>query len=210
MVNIAPIIVAANTMTTLANTSRMRRNSGMYVRSPKQKPVKKKESPSFMKEKFEELWQEQENRLSSLEYHNVPAEHDSFSVPDYYESTSVWRYDNGKLAKKVYSSSDGDDQVTRYDDAENIIEDRDTRYVYYPNSQQKEFEYCDGIVKHFAQDGRDDTAEYIVAHKIEKIHQKLKSKGILSKDAEPSKPVTKLGKVLSTVAVMKLEKSHNK
>ena len=119
-----------------------------------------------------------------------------------------WReYKDDKLCKK---------EVWTYD-----------KYDVYTAIRKRTFEYEDGylkeklpdgstlytdeeknkIHKHITKDGVEDTAEYLVGLKIEKIHKRLKDIGIIKKDTPDTKPATKLGKALTSIAVKRKKKS---
>ena len=90
---------------------------------------------------------------------------------------------------------------------------------WYENGQMKSEELPDGTQTRYNRKGKiifhatkgvEDTAEYIIGQKIEKVHKRLKDKNIISKDAPDKTPVTKLGKVLASAAIKRRKKSAEK
>ena len=216
MVVIVSATTAAVNAATVANLSRMRRrgtSGNGYRKSSKEQ--KRKEPPALLKEKFEEAWKKQEDRLSKLLTHEAKDEYDSFSCSDYSESKSVYRYENGKMSSSHYSNSDGGEIFCRFDELENCIKCNSTRRVFYPNSTQKEFEWTkeDGI-KHFDRDGVEDTKIYFAIHHVEKKKEeqlkKFEDKPKLQKAAAKIATSKTFNDIAVSVAKTKFKKSQSK
>ncbi|HCU59170.1 MAG TPA: hypothetical protein DIC64_04225 [Alphaproteobacteria bacterium] len=216
MVVIISAATAAANAATVANLSRMRRrgtSGNGYQKSSKEQ--KRKEPPALLKEKFEEAWKKQEDRLSKLLTHEAKDEYDSFSCSDYSESKSVYRYENGKMSSSHYSNSDGGEIFCRFDELENCIECNSTKRVYYPNSKQKEFEWTEkGGIKHFDKDGVEDTKIYFAKQHVEKKKEeqlkKLEDKPKLQKAAAKIADSKAFNNIAVSVAKTKFKKSQGK
>ncbi len=132
-------------------------------------------------------------------------------------STCAW-YKNGQMESEYLSDGTfhawyGNGQMA----AERLPDCSERRW--YENGQMKSEELPDGTQTRYNRKGKiifhatkgvEDTAEYIIGQKIEKVHKRLKDKNIISKDAPDKTPVTKLGKVLASAAIKRRKKSAEK
>lgn len=185
MVNVSPLIVsvAINSMT-MSNLARARsqRLSERMSADPTpakakkaEKKAKPKEIPEILKNKFEEAWKRQEDRLSGLETKLTDTWHyDTIREYGWTTGQTTYSYSSGKPAK-IVSWDDPERTVKCFDESGNCVsrsevsrdhEEKTTRYVYYPNSDRVEF-VDDGIsVLHYDTNGKEDTKQYYAKHKI--------------------------------------------
>lgn len=174
MVNILPAITAINAM----NASLMLRNSQL-ARSRQKNYKLKKPNPKphpLLKKKFAQSWNSQEERLKELEI----KEYNHFSDKKTGTGRIEYRYKSGQTAKVEITDKMGY-SIERFDERGNQIEtEMDLssstsifRYTYYPNSNQKEFEYSDVCgIRHYNQDGIEDTERYLA--KLQMVTKRLK------------------------------------
>ena len=172
MVNVLPIVTATTNAMTI---SRMRGAGYGGSRPKKPKKTKIKKPPVFLKEKFEEAWKIQEERLSKLE--TVFSKDESFCVKEGYASDihRVYKYANGEKAK-VQDKTTYDSSTYLYDELGNCIlknrcdkdnlETFSNRRVYYKGTKQKEFEWDSEGIRHFDKDGKEDTQLYMTKQKV--------------------------------------------
>ena len=155
----------ASALTTLNLTRMKGRGSSGYGGGRHEIQTKRKEPSEFLKQKFNETWNRQMDRLLKLETKLT----DSWSQSTYYNyrtGEDVWRYENGQIAHRVSYDEPHDSHSERYDELGNCIENDLDRCVYYPNSKQKEFEWNKDGIKHFDKDGKEDTQLYLTKQKV--------------------------------------------
>lgn len=217
MVTVVPIltVVTAVNSVTISNMARMRMNSP-HPNKPKktekkQKKVEKKAPviiPEILKKKFEEAWQKQEDNLSALK----TTCSDSYSyntIAEYGWTTGekTYTYSDGSIACREHWD-DPERDVSRYDQLGNLVEETSykrsaydyddiektsVKYVYYPNSKQKQFQWDQNGIKHFDKDGNEDTKTFLTKQKIatKRIKEEMKT----------GKTYKKMGKIGKAVAV---------
>lgn len=193
MVNITPTLTtAASALTTLNLTRMRRRGSSGYGGGSHSKQTKRKEPSKFLEQKFEEAWKRQKKKLSKLTTNLM----DSWSYSRYYNyrtGLDVWSYENGKIAQRTSYNEPDYYHREEYDELGNCIRDDSDRWVYYPNSNQKEFEWNKDGIKHFDKNGVEDTKLYITK-------QKIVAKRI-AYEKQTGKMLPKMSKVEKAVAI---------
>ena len=151
----------------------------------------------IMKQKFNEAWEKQEERLSKFKTELT----DSWCYSEYGPYSCgghEYRYENGNLAEEMhYSDMENSRTVTRYDPEGNCVEKGSCKFVYYENSSQKEFEWRDDGIKHFDKQGNDDTKKYYLKHQIATKRIKAEGKGTT---------FSKMSKLEKAVAVLNVDK----
>lgn len=217
MANVVPIltvVTAVNSMT-ISNLARARMNAPRPQKPHKKEKTSKKVVkktnvviPELLKEKFEEAWKKQEESLSGIQTTCI----DSYSyntISEYGWTTGEKKhaYADGTIAR-IESWDDPERDISRYDRLGNLVEtisykrsavnydDIDktsSKYVYYPNSKQKQFEWTTEGIKHFDKDGNEDTNTFLTKQKIatKRIKEEVKT----------GKTFKKMGKIEKAVAV---------
>ena len=168
------------------------RSSSGYGGGHHEIQTKRKEPSAFLKQKFNEAWNRQEKRLSKLKTELT----DSWSTSAYYGYRSgedIYCYENGQVAHRVSYDQPHDSHSERYDELGNCIENDLDRCVYYPNSKQKEFEWNKDGIKHFDENGIEDTKVYTTK-------QKVAAKRIAYEN-QTGEPLPKMSKMEKAVAI---------
>ena len=167
--NMIPTMTTVASALTTLNLTRMkgRGSSGYGGGGRHEIQTKRKEPSEFLKQKFNEAWNRQEKRLSKLKTKKIESKTWSQSTYDHYRTGEyVWCYENGQIALCGSYDEPHDSHSERYDELGNCIENDLDRCVYYPNSKQKEFEWNKDGIKHFDENGVEDTKVYTTKQKV--------------------------------------------
>jgi len=171
--------------------------------------------PELLREKFKKAWYEQDEHLSKLKEH-VKGE-DEIEYDGLTEQQITKRelcYENGITSQETTWMGNAMHEKIRYDERGHEIfygnPEGCHSAVFYPDSDQREFDWSESGIKHFDKNGKEDTEEYLLGLKIEKVHKNLKRKGLMKEDAPDNISVTRLGKALASLALKKAQKSKGR
>ncbi len=129
----------------------------------------------LLKQKFEEAWNMQMERLSKFGRKLVLDTTDS----DEALKEKRFEYENGVIAEDEEWNKSRDAEY--YDTAHNhhlydekgrcILDEKLFQKVYYPDSNQVEFYWDDNSFKHFTKSGKEDTEEYYATQKVRQLEK---------------------------------------
>lgn len=208
-VSIAMNTAALSGMSGKTRARRSRNDEQRSTSSDEKKIVKTKHA--ILKEKFEQAWNAQEERLSKFEVERSKfLSYDTATEYGWSTGEGYYVYPNGETAR-FEKWNDPERLSKRFDELGNCIEytyqeptheTKDstkttfTKTVYYEGTNQKAFESSLKGIRHFDRNGRDDTRAYVARQLIaaKRIREEIKTGEILPKMGKMEKAVATIFK----------------
>lgn len=204
VVNVGALAAASATLVSTASAGRYRRVSvkssiGRVEETPKGKNTVT--PPALLEKRFNQAWERQKERLSKLIKPRPDYFNGACKFIDKYENGVPVERSDSKRGRNIQDDMGNvifhENQDSSYDDAFYPSADyRCEHYVYYPNSNQKEFEWTEEGIKHFDKSGKENTKSYYGKLKIA-----LKRREAEEKDGVTFPKMSRVEKIVSRALV---------